>query len=95
MKDLPKVFANPIEDKKDNNRSFVYSKLEREKKDIPVREKIDKLFSNDRTIYSIDCIIKLDSGEKKCTVIGKTMNNLVTKNQEIIPISSIKDIDLA
>ncbi len=98
MKDLPKVFANPIDRSLNNNRSYSYGKLESEK---PVRDeravlaKIDKLFRSENTLYSIDCIIKFESNEEKYTIIGKTNNNLVTRTQKLIPIREIYDIELA
>lgn len=98
MKDLPKVFANPIDKSLHNNRSYSYGKLEDEKKNRNEGEiinKIDKIFKSESTLYSIDCIITFENNEEKYTIIGKTNNNLVTKNQKLIPIREIYDIELA
>lgn len=98
MKDLPKVFANPIEKDLNNNRSYSYGKLENEKyvrDERSVMEKIDKIFKSDSTLYSIDCIIKFEANEDRYTIIGRTSNNLVTKSQKLIPIRDIYDIELA
>lgn len=95
MKELPKVFANPINKKINNNKVFSYGKLMEDRNSIDVREKIDKIFKNNDMIYSIDCIILLKTGQEKHTIIGKTDNNLVTKTQNTIPIKDIIDIDLA
>jgi len=98
LKDLPKVFANPIDRSLHNNRSYSYGKLEDEKKtrnEKRVIEKINKIFKNDSTLYSIDCIIVFENNEEKYTIIGKTNNNLVTKSQKLIPIREIYDIELA
>ncbi len=98
MKDLPKVFANPIDRSLHNNRSYSYGKLEDEKNTrdaSQVMDKIDKIFKSDTTLYSIDCIITFERNEEKYTIIGKTNNNLVTKNQKLIPIREIYDIELA
>ncbi len=98
MKDLPRVFANPIDRGINNNRSFSYGKLENERQvrdEHAVLAKIDKLFKNDSTLYAIDCIIKFEANEEKYTIIGKTSNNLVTKTQKLIPIREIYDIELA
>lgn len=98
MKELPKVFANPIDKDISNNRSFSYGKLVEEKMgqnlDI-VREKIEKIFKSEGNIYSIDCIITFENSKEKSTIIGKTENNLVTKSQRLIPIKDIFDIELA
>ncbi len=98
MKDLPKVFANPIDKDLSHNRTYSYGKLEqmREERDgDAVISKINKIFKNDNTLYSIDCIIKFENDEAKYTIIGKTNNNLITKNQKLIPIREIYDIELA
>lgn len=98
MKDLPRVFANPIERDINHNRSYSYGKLENERQmrdERAVLAKIDKLFKSDSTVYSIDCIIKFEANEEKYTIIGKTANNLVTKTQKLIPIREIYDIELA
>lgn len=98
MKDLPKVFANPIDKKLNNNNSFSYGKLERDRSirdEQAVLDKINKIFKDERTTYSIDCLIRFQNNEEKHTIIGKTSNNLVTKYQRLIPIREIYDIDLA
>lgn len=98
MKDLPKVFANPIDKAHNNNKSYSYGKLESDRhtrNEKEVLDKINKLFKDERTLYSIDCIIKFENNEEKHTIIGKTSNNLVTKHQRLIPIREIYDIELA
>ncbi len=98
MKDLPKVFANPIDKNIDNNRLFSYGKLENDRNtrdEAKVNEKLNKLFQREGNIYAIDCIITYESHEEKYTIIGKTDNNLVTKSGKLIPIREIYDIDLA
>lgn len=98
MKDLPKVFANPIDKKIDNNSTLSYGKLREERffrDDTMVRDKINKIFKSDERIYSIDCIVTYENHEEKYTIIGKTDNNLVTNHQRLIPIREIYDIELA
>lgn len=98
MSELPKVFANKIEKDVSNNRNLSYGRLMEDRKiqDLNmVRDKIDKIFKSDGNIYSIDCIITFESNEEKYTIIGKTNLNLVTKNQKLIPIKDIYDIELA
>ncbi len=98
MRDLPKVFANPMNKDLYHSRSYSYGKLEEEKKERhedEVINKIDKIFKNQDTLYSIDCVIKYEEFEEVCTIIGRTSNNLITKNQKLIPIKDIFDISLA
>lgn len=93
MKDLPKVFANKIDKNISNNRNFSYESLGSDNRDV--KEKIAKLFNDRNTVYSIDCIITLESGKEKHTIIGKTEYNLITKREQLIPIKDIYDIELA
>ena len=98
MKELPKVFANPIDKDISNNRTFSYGKLmeERKTQDLDVvKEKIERIFKSEGNIYSIDCIITFENYEDKYTIIGRTDNNLVTKSQRLISIKDIYDIELA
>lgn len=96
MKDLPRVFANKIDKDISNNRNMAYNNLSEEHiSPTSVREKIDDIFKSDKKIYSIDCLIRFENSEKKYTIIGKTDNNLVTKNERLIPIKDIYDIELA
>ena len=98
MKELPKVYANPIEKNIDNNTSYCYGKLEEDRHnrdERKVQEKLDKIFKRENTLYSIDCIITYENSEEKTTIIGKTSNNLVTRSQRLIPIKDIYDIELA
>jgi len=98
LKELPKVYANPIDRQIDNNTSYCYSKLENdrhERNEKEVLDKIEKIFKRDNTLYSIDCIVTYNDSKETCTIIGRTNNNLVTKNQRTIPIKDIYDIDLA
>lgn len=98
MKELPKVFANPIDKDISNNRTFSYGKLTDERKIQnldAVKEKIEHIFKSEGNIYSIDCIITFENYEDKYTIIGRTDNNLVTKSQRLISIKDIYDIELA
>lgn len=96
MKDLPKVFANRVDSLANNNTSYCYGKLEMDRHsrdERAVKEKIEKLFKSDSTLYSIDCLIKFEHNEEKHTIIGRTANNLVTKHQKLIPIREIYDVE--
>lgn len=98
MKDLPKVFANPIEKDIKNNRSFTYGKLEEESNERNEKEvlrKIDAIFKREGNVYSIDCLITFENNVGKYTIIGKTSHNLVTRTEKLIPIREIYDIELA
>ena len=97
MKDLPRVFANPI-DRNVNNVRTSYGKLSDAKNvrnESEIRDKIEKLFKSKDTIYSIDCIITFENNIERYTIIGRTESNLVTRTQKLIPIKDIYDINLA
>lgn len=98
MKELPKVYANPIDKPIDNNISYCYGKLveDRIQRDEKyVIDQINKLLKKENTLYSIDCTITYFDTKETCTIIGKTKNSLVTKSQRVIPIKDIYDIELA
>lgn len=100
MNKLPRVFANKIDKKINNNREYMVSKNEEikqeEYKDMPIgkniNQKINDIFSSYRYVYKADVIITTDSGEINKKIIGKNNNNLITIDNELIPISIIRDI---
>ena len=91
MKDLPKVFANKIY--KDNNRDYSVSKNEEESIDTKnINQKINDIFNSYKYVYKADVIITTNEGESIKRIIGKKDNNLITFDNELINIDTIKDI---
>ncbi len=92
----PKVFANKI-DKKINNNKISFKSSEPEpisftKGDI--NKKIKEIFNSTSYLYRANVIIKLRNGEVTKKIIGKNNNQLITIDNELIPIDDILDIRL-
>lgn len=101
-KKLPGVFANKIEKKIQNNETVYYSKkeIEKETKDIKqekpinIRNKIHKLFKSTNYIYKLDTEITLKDKTITKRVIGYNDKDIITFDNELIPIENIIDIEM-
>ena len=105
MKELPKMYQNKI-NKNISNRQEVFSTMikAKEERSIPKKEplkardsfsieqKIYNIFNSRDFIYKADVTIVTDNGIIEKRIISKNKNNLVTMDNEYIPISSIRDI---
>ena len=94
---LPKVFANPITNKINNNKTIYYSS--NTKKEISpsktfesIESKINKLFKSSKYVYKVDVEIETLTGIDNYKIIGKIKDNLITLDNKLIPISTIIDI---
>ena len=86
-KELPKIFK--CQQKQfDNNSSIFYGECRENKK-----KNVDDLFKINE-IYRTKIQIKFQDKIEEHTIIGRTQNNLITLNNEIIPISKIIEINL-
>lgn len=98
MKDLPKVFANKIDKKIENNKTYSISKNEEKveerkfKIEKNINQKINEIFSSPKYVYKADVIITTNEGILEKRIIGKNRNNLITMDNELIDIGQIKDI---
>ncbi len=104
-KELPKMYQNKIS-KKLNNMEEVYSTLYEEKprnnqnnikeknnnNNYTIEQKIYNIFNSKDYIYKVDVYIETDEGTFQKRIIGKNKDNLITMDNEYIPISKIKDI---
>lgn len=94
MNNLPNVFANQITKKIDNSQE--YSKVEtRESKILTkgeIEKKINNIFKSENYIYKIKVEIVTDKGTFEKTLVGKNNQGLITLDNEIISIGTIKDI---
>lgn len=101
-KKIPKVFANKIDHELKNNESIYYSfnRKEDESKNITksfvkgttIMQKIKSIFSSPIFVYKAKVDIVMDEGILKKEIVGYNKNNIMTINDEVIPISKIKDI---
>lgn len=62
-------------------------------KGITVIQKINEIFSSPYYIYKAEVEITLDDGVVTKKIIGKNQRNLITMDNELIPIDSIRDIN--
>lgn len=103
-KKLPKVFANTIDKElKNNEKVYVASSeaVEEEKRsektllsDRNINQKIRKIFNSKNYIYKATVEITQNNSKFEKKIIGKNGDNLITIDNEIIPIDTITDIKL-
>ena len=102
-KDLPGLFANKINKSLSNNEKVSVTKNEEtedrsiqepRKIEKDINEKIREMFSSPRYVYKVDAEITLKDKIVTKKIIGKNNNNLITIDNELIPIQDIIDISL-
>ena len=104
MKELPKMYHNNI-DKNINNNEKIFSTMYNNaielrstnnfinnKNNYTVEQKIYNIFNSPNYIYKIDVTIVTDKGKTNKRIVGKTKTNLITMDNEYIPINTIRDI---
>lgn len=98
-KKIPKVFANKIDHELKNNECVFCSFNRKEEqinrplvKGITIMQKIKSIFLSPIFVYKAKVDIVTDEGILKKEIVGYNKNNIMTINDEIIPISKIKDI---
>lgn len=99
-KKLPGIFASKVDKKIGNNEDVYYSEhdnrdvfLKDDKKDFRnINQKINDIFNSPNYIYKADVVIKTNNGEVTKRVIGKNATHLITIDNELIPLTEIKDI---
>ena len=101
-KDLPRVYANPIDKEIRNNSDIYYGKSNetRSDKTVNVYEKINQIFASPHHVYKSNVSPELETyevgtknGEIRTTIVGKSGNYLLTLNGERINMLEINDIE--
>ena len=92
LKDLPKVFAKPIEKEVKNNKDLFYSKLLDERSSKNILKEIDEIFHDRNFVYKSDVEITTKDGTFIKTIVGKNGSSLLTLDGEAIRIIDIEDI---
>ena len=100
-KKLPKVFANKVDEKSGNNESIYYShskddSLERGYTPVKgknVNQKINEIFNSSNYVYKADVKITLKDGVITKRIVGRNATHLITIDNELIPLTDIKDIE--
>ena len=103
-KKLPGVYANKIE----NNKKIDYSSKESEERNIKrenkietairsteknINQKLSDIFNSPRYVYKAEVEIKMKDRTIVKKIIGQNQNQLITLDNELIPISDIVDIN--
>jgi len=61
---------------------------------IEIEEKIQNIFSSPKYIYKAQVKITTTDGVAEKKIVGRNLNELITMDNERIPIDVIKDIEL-
>lgn len=104
-KDLPGLFANKINKPLNNNEKVAVTKNE-ERSIEPENEthtffeksidqKIKDIFESPRYVYKADVVITLKDKTVTQKIVGKNQHNLITIDNELIPIDNIIDIQFS
>ena len=102
-KKLPGVFQGKVKKNSGNNKQVFYSnkEVEEEKpkfKDLKpkknINQKLNEIFDSSSYIYKADVEIKLENDTVIKQIVGRNKTHLITMDNELIPISNIKDIKL-
>ncbi len=95
MEDKPQMYHNKISKEFNNNKSFFASyerRINNKWDSSNIRKKIDEIINANTFIYSKLVNIVIDGVIIKKKIIGIFNNNLITIDNEYIPVDSIQDI---
>jgi len=96
-KDLPNVFANPVNKNFNNVQEFFYGnekKFERTSSSSEsILTKINKIFNSSHHVYKSRVRIITSEGEIEKDIVGKANGNLLTLDGSLIKIIDILDIE--
>lgn len=95
MKDLPKVFANKIDENINKSQNLFYGSERNISKgnNINIDKKVNDIFSDIHHVYKSRVRISTNTDILEKTIVGKTKTSLITIEGELIPINSILDIE--
>jgi hypothetical protein len=97
MSDKPKMYRGVVNKECNNNKSVYTSYSDNNNTDIvyntnDIRKKISDIFNSNTFIYRTKVNIVVDNQILTKKIVGLYDNNLVTIDNEYIPINIIKDI---
>lgn len=98
-KQLPKMYQNKI-NKTMNNTQTIFSTINKTDDNIrsnkypsiSINKKINNIFSSYDYVYKADVTIVTDNDKLRKRIIARDNNNLITIDNEYIPISIVRDI---
>lgn len=92
----PSVFQNKINKKINNNSSYAVTRSDeiilKEPKNI--NKKINDIFKSKNFVYKANVLITFNDRKENKIIVGINKNNLITIDNEIIPINEIVDIEI-
>lgn len=97
MKKLPEIYKNNINKKINNNKKMCILKNVNEEikeKPVNIEEILSKIFNGIGYSYNIPLLIETKNKKYETSLITKTKNNVVTLDNDIIPINEIVNIKI-
>ena len=103
-KELPKMYQSKINREvpsiqrvystldKDDNREYINDRNISRYSSISIEKKIDDIFNSPNYVYKADVRIITDTETIDRRIIARNRNNIITIDNEYIPISIIRDI---
>ncbi len=95
-KNLPKVFANPINKDLKNNKEVSFSTLNEDRNNSPkenIPHKINEIFANPHHVYKSKVRITTKDNTYDTTIVGKTGFYLLALNGDKFNLNDIIDIE--
>lgn len=102
-KELPRVYANKIDNAIKNNKTVYYSYDEKKyNKDRAlsligqsINQKLNTIFNSPSYVYKATVRIHFENDSVVKKIVGRNKNYLITIDNELIPINEIVDIEYA
>jgi len=91
-KNLPKVFAVPIEKRIENNKDVFMSSDREVRSEVIDKSEITKIFNSTSHVYKTRVLIRTQNDSKEYDIVGINNDNLLTLDGHSIPISKIIEI---
>lgn len=96
MKELPKVFANKLNNTINNTQDIFYGsnrKIEKKTDGLSIVRKINNIFASPTHVYKSRVKIEFKDKIEEKVIVGKTSTHLITMDGELIKIIDIIDIE--
>ena len=91
-KKLPNIFKGTVDKSNNQDISLINKDVLEE---VDVKRQISNILNSNEFVYKADTRITLSTGEViEKTIIGKNNNSLITMDDELIDVNSIKKIEL-
>lgn len=94
-KDLPKVYASPINKSLNNNKDIFYSEngTPKTRESINVLERLNEIFASKHHVYKSKVKITTLDNTYETYIVGRTSQHLLTLDGTKISLNSIQNIE--